>query len=98
MGQASQGCARTHVLSRLATRLKRVAAAVHKVWSHGRLTPPATAHVEAKAILPRAPPLLAKPKDRLSSMRAAITLGTIVIAPACMVLQPSLGRAQTLPS
>ena len=31
-------------------------------------------------------------------MRAAITLGTIVIAPACMVLQPSLGRAQTLPS
>ena len=33
-----------------------------------------------------------------SGLRAAITLGIIVIAPTCMVLQPSPGRAQTLPS
>src|SRR5829696_4990632 len=98
MGQASQGCARTHVLSRLATPLKRVAATLHRTLSHRRLAPPATAHVEAKAILGRAPPLLAKPKARLGGMRAALTLGTIVIAPTCMVLQPSLGHAQTLPS
>src|SRR3954447_25845579 len=98
MGQASQGCTRTHVLSRLATQLKRVAAAIHRLLGHGLLTTPATAHVEAKAILPRAPPLAAKPRDRLGGMRAAITLGTIVIAPTCMVLQPSPSRAQTLPS
>src|SRR5215207_2999187 len=98
MGQASQGCARTHVLSRLATQLKRVAATLHRALSHGRLAPPATAHVEAKAILPRAPPLIVKPKARLGGVRAALTLGTIVIAPTCMVLQPSPGRAQTLPS
>src|SRR5215204_250583 len=98
MGQASQGCARTHVLSRLATPLKRVAATLHRALSNRRMAPPATDHVEAKAILPRAPPLVAKPKDRLSSMRAALTLGTIIIAPTWMVLQPSPGRAQTLPS
>src|SRR5215207_5707767 len=98
MGQASQGCTRTHVLSRLTTQLKRVAATLHRALSHRRLAPPATAHVEAKAILPRAPPLAAKPKARLGGLRAAITLGTIVIAPTCMVLQPLPGRAQTLPS
>ena len=33
-----------------------------------------------------------------SGLRAAITLGIIVIAPTSMVLQPSPGHAQTLPS
>src|SRR4029079_9370530 len=98
MGQASQGCARTHVLSRLATQLKRVAATLHRTLSHGRLTTPATAQIEPQEILPRAPPLAAKPRGRCSGLRAAVTLGTIVMAPTCMVLQPSLSHAQTLPS
>src|SRR5687768_10397814 len=98
MGQASQGCARTHVLSRLATRLKRVAATLHRALSHGWLATPATAWGEPQAILSRAPPLAAKPMGERSGLRAAITLGIIVIAPASMVLQPSPGHAQTLPS
>ena len=98
MGQASQGCTRTHVLSRLATPLKRVAAAIHRLLGHGRLTTPATTHVEAKALLSSAPPLAAKVKDRLSGMRAAIVVGVIVMAPTCMVLQSTSGHAQTLPS
>ena len=98
MGQASQGCARTHVLSRLTTPLKRVAATLHRALSHRRLAPPATAQVEADTILSPAPPFLAKPKDRLSGMRVAMTVGVVVIAPTNMVLQPSPGHAQTLPS
>ena len=31
-------------------------------------------------------------------MRAALTVGTIVMAPTCMVLQSTSGHAQTLPS
>jgi hypothetical protein len=59
---------------------------------------PATAHIEAKALRSLAPPLTATPRERLRGLRAAVAVGTIVMAPTCMVLQPSLGHAQTLPS
>src|SRR3954454_11072826 len=98
MGQASRGCTRTHVLSRLATPLKRVAAT--RALGPGRLTTPATAHGEAGALLSRASPLTATPRERLRGWRATVAVGALVTAltSIIIILRPTSGYAQILPS